>query len=75
MERKDKQGERVRIELHRRRREILQKFREFAWDADEAGFRSYLSDGCGIEPGDPEYPEALREFWNLVRALESERRR
>ncbi len=75
MDMKDVPSDRVRIEVHRRRREILQKFREFAGNADEAGFKSYLSDGCGIEPGDPEYPVAMREFWNLVQALESERRR
>ena len=71
---KDKPSSRVKIEVHRRKREMLRMFREFAWNADEEGFKSYLSDGCGIGPDDPEYPVAMREFWNLVRALENERR-
>jgi hypothetical protein len=65
----------IKVEVHRRKGEFLRMFRKLARDADEAGFRSYLSDECGIEPGNPQYPAAIREFWNLVRALEHERRR
>ena len=66
---------RVEIEVHRRKPEFLLMFRQFARIADEAGFKRYLTDDCGIEPGEPEYPLAVNEFWNLVRALENERRR
>ena len=66
---------RVQVEVHRRKREFLRMFRELAWNADEAGFKTYLTDHCGIKPGDAEYPSAMREFWNLVRALQNERRR
>ena len=69
------QRRKIRVEVHRRKAEFLRMFRELAWNADEAGFKSYLSDECGIKPGDPEYRGAVREFWNLVRALENERRR
>jgi hypothetical protein len=66
---------RIRIEVRRRKREFLEMFREFARNADEAGFKTYLIEDCGKEPGDAEYPAAMREFWNLVRAIENERRR
>jgi hypothetical protein len=65
----------ITVEVHRRKQEFLKMFRELAWNADEVGFKTYLSDYCGIKPTDPEWPGALREFWNLVRALENERRR
>lgn len=65
----------IEVEVHRRRAEFLRMFRGFAWNADESGFKSYLIEDCGIEPGAPEYPDAMREFWNLVRAIENERRR
>jgi len=64
-----------KIEVHRRKRELLSKFREFAAERDEDGFRDYITDECGIKPGDSRYPHAMREFWNLVRAVENERRR
>ena len=70
-----KRRSKIEVEVHRRRAEFLRMFRELAWNADEAGFKSYLIDDCGIGPGDPEYPGAMREFWNLVRAIENERRR
>ena len=65
----------IKIEVHRRKRELLRKFREFAKERDEDGFRSYIIAECGIRPGDPQYPHAMREFWNLVHAVENERRR
>ncbi len=65
----------TKVEVHRRKREFLHAFREFARNHDEVGFKSYLIEDCGIRPGDAEYPAAMREFWNLVRAIENERRR
>lgn len=66
---------RIKRDVRRRKREFLRMFRELAWNADEAGFKCYLNDECGIGPRNPEYPGAMREFWNLVRAIENERRR
>jgi hypothetical protein len=64
----------IGVEVHRRKREFLNAFREFARNRDEEGFKTYLTDDCGIKPGDAAYPQAMREFWNLVRAIENEQR-
>ncbi len=65
----------IKVEVRRRKPEFLRIFREFAWNYDEAGFKAYISDHLGIGPEDAEYPRAMSGFWNLVRALENERRR
>ena len=65
----------IEVEVHRRKPEFLWMFRKFARDRDDAGFKAYLSDHLDIQPDDPEYSAAMREFWNLVRALENEPRR
>ena len=70
-----KRRRRIETEVHRRKPEFLWMFRKFARDRDEAGFKAYLSDHLDIQPDDPEYSAVMREFWNLVRALENEPRR
>ena len=52
----------IEVEVHRRRPEFLWMFRKFARDRDEAGFKAYLSDHLDIQPDDPEYSAAMREF-------------
>ena len=61
--------------LHRKKAELLWTFRYYARNRDEAGFKEYLSEKLGIGRGDERYAAALSAFWNLVRAIESERRR
>lgn len=69
------ESDKTKIEVHRRKSEFIEAFREFARNRDEEGFKFYLTNDCGMQRGDPAYPLAMREFWNLVRAIENERRR
>ena len=61
--------------LHRKKAELLWTFRYYTRNRDEDGFKEFLTEKLGIQPDDERYPAALSAFWNLVRAIESERRR
>ena len=60
----------VQVEVHKRRDEFLWNLRRLARRGDEVEFKSYLTEVCGVVPGDPEYEPAVRAFWNAVREFE-----
>jgi len=60
--------------IHRKRTELLAIFRYFAGRRDEEGFKEFLSDELNMQERDEGYAAALSAFWNLVRAIENERR-
>jgi len=66
-------ADRIQVEVHKRRDEFLWNLRRLARRGDEAEFKSYLTETCGVRPGDPAYQPALRAFWNAVREFERER--
>ncbi len=61
---------RIEVEVHKRRDEFLWNLRRLARRGDEAEFKSYLTETCGVRPDDPAYAPALRAFWNAVREFE-----
>jgi hypothetical protein len=63
-------ADRIQIEIHKRRDEFLWNLRRLAKRGDEEEFKSYLTEVCGVMPGDPAYEPALRAFWNAVREFE-----
>lgn len=67
------QQESVEIQLHRKRRELLNDLRGFAWNRDEDGFRVYLTERLHVLPSTQTYSRAMREFWNAVREYEKQR--
>jgi hypothetical protein len=60
----------VQVEVHKRRDEFLWNLRRLARRGDEVEFKSYLTEVCGVVPGDPAYEPAVRAFWNAVREFE-----
>jgi len=60
----------VQVEVHKRRDEFLWNLRRLARRGDEEEFKSYLTEVCGVVPGDPAYELAVRAFWNAVREFE-----
>lgn len=64
-----------RVCLHRRKQELLRAFRDFAWNADEEGFKAFMSEHLDVRPGHHRYAMAMREFWNAVRCYENRRQR
>jgi len=63
-------ADRVQVEVHKRRDEFLWNLRRLARRGNEEEFKSYLTETCGVRPGDPAYEPALSAFWNAVREFE-----
>ena len=53
---------RIQVEVHKRRDEFLWNLRRLARRGDEAEFKSYLTETCGVRPDDP----ALRACFERV---------
>ena len=64
----------IQIEIHRRKPEILWNLRRLARAGNEEEFKAYLTEQCGISPGNPQYASALSAFWNAVREFELQKR-